>query len=251
MIDDDFIPGVDQENSAQEAPSGALPHDTEKPAQDQVLDALPKEDVTEILRATHRFGVRDDDPLWVAILTLLHVDTLVKTAQETASQVEQATAKVGPSIYDNAVKVSNDLKGVINNDIRKNAADVGRATANAIMITINKGAEKIQEVAADLDRIAKEKGDTFAASWRAQAARAGEEQAKAAVQKAIAVRWGVVITTIALSIVVGVMLATGFIDLSGHLLPWRWALVTNPQGISECGLTSAYPRNPMCWVRSY
>ena len=237
-IDDD-MPQIHQD---EEAPTGALPsnQDTEPTPQDQVLTALPKDDVTEILRATHRFGVRDDDPLWIAILTLLHVDTLVKTAQETASQVEQATAKVGPSIYDNAVKVSNDLKGVINNDIRKNAADVGRATANAIMITINKGAEKIQEVAADLDRIAKEKGDTFAASWRAQAARAGEEQAKAALQKAIAIRWGVVVGTILLSMICGASLTYGALDISHHILPWADHLLSI-NNRPDCGYFRGIP----------
>ena len=245
-IDDD-MPQIE------EAPAGALPPTAPAAltAQDLVLDALPKESVTDILRATHRFGVRDDDPLWVAILTLLHVDSLVKTAQEAAGQIEQATAKVAPSIYDQAMKASADLKGTIDTDIRKNAANVGRATANAIMITINKGTEKIQEVVADLDKIAQEKGAQFAASWRAQAARAGEEQAKAALQKAIAIRWGVVTMTIIISIVAGALIATGFADWTGHLLPWKWALITNPQGLSECGLTRGYPHNPMCWVRNY
>jgi hypothetical protein len=213
-IDDD-MPQIE------EAPAGALPPTAPAAltAQDLVLDALPKESVTDILRATHRFGVRDDDPLWVAILTLLHVDALVKTAQEAAGQIEQATAKVAPSIYDQAMKASADLKGTINADIRKNAVDVGRATAQAIMVSINKGCEKIQEVAADLDRIAKEKGDAFAASWRAQAARAGEEQARAALQRAIATRWGVVVGTILMSIICGALLTYGVLDFSHHILP--------------------------------
>ncbi|MDA8191059.1 MAG: hypothetical protein M0Z68_06250 [Gammaproteobacteria bacterium] len=228
-IDDD-MPQIE------EAPAGALPPTAPAAltAQDLVLDALPKESVTDILRATHRFGVRDDDPLWVAILTLLHVDALVKTAQEAAGQIEQATAKVAPSIYDQAMKASADLKGTIDADIRKNAVDVGRATAQAIMVSVNKGAEKIQEVVADLDRIAQEKGNQFAASWRAQAARAGEEQAKTALQKAIAIRWGVVTVTIALSVVVGALLMYGTLDIEHYILPFSNHLAF-VNGRPDCG----------------
>ena len=257
-FDDNDMPQEVPDVQNEEAPSGALPlHPTldaqedTRPSFDQVIDRLPKDKAAEFLKLLNKFGVDHEDPLVTHINILLDTKEAGDNALSAASRIEAATRGVGDQIYQTTVRAAADLKGVINADIRQNAADVGRATANAILVSINKGTEKIQEVVADLDKIAQEKGAQFAASWRAQAARAGEEQAKAALQKAIAIRWGVVTMTITISIVAGALIATGFADWTGHLLPWKWALITNPQGLSECGLTRGYPHNPMCWVRSY
>ncbi len=267
MDDDDCdhdMPSVptdtgETENGAVSATDAVQPVADEPEAQPAVISTkqealrgLPPEWRERLIEQASAMGIRaDDDTAWLLVKSFINAWAGAAAATGAAERIEVATRGIGDQIYQNAVRAAADLKGVINTDIRKNAADVGRATANAIMITINKGADKIQEVVADLDRIAKEKGDQFVASWRAQASRAGEEQAKAALQKAIAVRWGIVAVTIALSIVTGAVLATELIHLTGHLLPWKFALVTNAHGVSECGLTNAYPRNPMCWVRNY
>lgn len=219
-----------------EAPAGASPQPQpdEESAQDQILSALPKESATAILKEVHRFGVRDDDPLWVAILTVLHAEALVASARTAAGQVEAATAKVGPMIYEQALKASADLKGTIDADIRKNAVDVGRKIVTAIEASMGKGVEKVTEAIADLDRIGKEKGDAFVASWRTQAARAAESHADAALQKAIALRWGVVLGTILFSLAAGAILMWEGADLTGHLLPLADHLITI-KGRAYCG----------------
>ena len=244
----DAAPPVADDPEAQ--PAAIVPA-TVSPKQ-EALRGLPPEWRERLIEQASAMGIRaDEDTAWLLVKSFINAWAGAAAATTAAERIEAATRGVGDQIYQTTVRAAADLKGVINADIRQNAADVGRATANAILVSINKGTEKIQEVVADLDKIAQEKGAQFAASWRAQAARAGEEQAKAALQKAIAIRWGVVTMTITISIVAGALIATGFADWTGHLLPWKWALITNPQGLSECGLTRGYPHNPMCWVRNY
>ena len=246
--------GTDTQDAAPAPPPGGAPVLEGAPVslRDRALEGLDPETRSAVILEASDQGIRDrNDSAWMLFRKLRDATDAAISANRAAARIEAATRGVGDQIYQTTVRAATDLKGVIDADIRKNAVDVGRATANAILVSINKGTEKIQEVVADLDKIAEEKGAQFAASWRAQAARAGEEQAKAALQKAIAIRWGVVTMTIIISIVAGAIIATGFADLTGHLLPWKWALITNPQGLSECGLTRGYPHNPMCWVRNY
>ena len=246
-FDDNDMPQEVPDVQNEEAPSGALPlHPTldaqedTRPSFDQVIDRLPKDKAAEFLKLLNKFGVDHEDPLVTHINILLDTKEAGDNALSAASRIEAATRSIGDQIYQTTVRAATDLKGVINADIRKNSVDIGRATANAILVSINKGTEKIQEVVADLDKIAQEKGAQFAASWRAQAARAGEEQAKAALQKAIALRWSVVIGTIMLSMLFGASLTYGVLDISHHILPWADHLLSI-NNRPDCGYFRGIP----------
>ncbi len=205
----------------------------------EALRGLPPEWREQLIEQASAMGISaPDDIAWLLVKSFINAWAGAAASTNAAERIEVATRGIADQIYQTTVRAGADLKGVIDTDIRKGAVDVGRATVKAIMVSITQGAEKLQEVAADLDKIAQEKGAQFAASWRAQAARAGEEQARAALQKAIAIRWGVVATTIAVSMVVGVILATEFIDLTGHLLPWADHLAT-VNGRPDCGFAKA------------
>ena len=233
----DAAPPVADDPEAQ--PAAIVPA-TVSPKQ-EALRGLPPEWRERLIEQASAMGIRaDEDTAWLLVKSFINAWAGAAAATTAAERIEAATRGVGDQIYQNAVRAAADLKGIINADIRKNAADVGRATANAIMITVNKGADKIQEVVADLDKIAQEKGAQFAASWRAQAARAGEEQAKAALQKAIAIRWGVVVGTILLSMICGIVLAYGVLDISHHILPWADHLISI-NNRPDCGYFRGIP----------
>ena len=235
--------GTDTQDAAPAPPPGGAPIPESAPVslRDRALEGLDPETRSAVILEASDLGTRDrNDASWMLFRKLRDATDAATAADRAAERIEAATRGVGDQIYQNAVRAAADLKGIINADIRKNAADVGRATANAIMITVNKGADKIQEVVADLDKIAQEKGAQFAASWRAQAARAGEEQAKAALQKAIAIRWGVVVGTILLSMICGIVLAYGVLDISHHILPWADHLISI-NNRPDCGYFRGIP----------
>ena len=107
-------------------------HEEASPPQDLVLDALPKETATDILKTVQRFGVREDDPLWVAILAILHARDLTLSVQDATTRIEDATKGVGEMIFSQTVHAGNDLKALLATGIEEKTVEVGRAVVAII-----------------------------------------------------------------------------------------------------------------------
>ena len=143
-----------------EAPEGA------SPPQDLVLDALPKETATDILKTVQRFGVREDDPLWVAILAILHARDLTLSVQDATTRIEDATKGVGEIIFNQTLHAGNDLKALLAAGIEEKTVEVGRAVVAIIQHSTQEGAKAIAKAAAGLPAAATAQRATILADWQ-------------------------------------------------------------------------------------
>ena len=141
-------------------------HKGDSPPQDVVLDALPKETATDILKTAQRFGVREDDPLWVAILTILHAHDLTESVQDASTRIEDATKGVGEMIFNQTVRAGDDLKTLLKQALEEKTLEVGRTVVDVIRYSTNEGAAAIRAAASSLPAAAAAQRDGIIQGWK-------------------------------------------------------------------------------------
>lgn len=241
---DDYIPGVDNDQDNQEPPEGgsSLSQATgaEPTAQTQALDQLPKETVQDLLKTVHRFGVREDDPLWVAILAILHTDNLVESAQDAATRVETAGANLGKRIFDETVKAGGELKATISEASVVAAQKIVQQLTKGIVAAITKpfgdGVKGIETALGEVDSHIEKERAVILATWRKDLASAAAREARRRSLIIATVSWGTILVTCGVCIVIGAGGMFGALDLMHKIVPWGLHLVLRPSGDAACGV---------------
>ena len=247
--DDDYIPGVDGQDN-QEPPEGgsSLSQATgaEPTAQTQALDALPREAAQDLLKTVHRFGVRDDDPLWIAILAILHANELVTATAAAAARVESSAQKLGDMIFTQTVAAGGELKSTMDEAATTTAKAMIQHLTKGIITAIAKpfseGVKKIETVIGAVDEHVEKERAVILATWRKDLASAAAREARRRSLIIAAVSWGTILTTCAVCIGIGAGGMFGALDILHKIVPWGLHLVVHPNGDASCGTIRGFGR---------
>lgn len=236
---DDYIPGVDDQE--QEPPEGGSPPSPvpEKTAQEIVLDALPRATAQDLLKTVHKFGVREDDPLWIAILVILHANELVTATASAAGRVETAGKDLGDMIFTQTIKAGGELKANMDEAATTTTKAMVQQLTKGIVAAISKpfgeGVKNIEEAIGAVDSHVEKERAVILATWRKDLASAAAREARRRSLVIAAVSWGTILLTCAACITIGAGVTWGVLDMTGHLLPWGYHLLVRPNGTPYCG----------------
>ena len=256
--DDDDMPQMPEahDDTAEEAPSGALPIPAEStddaPTEaapkaiapiDQVTDTLAGKDATALLKIANQYGVDHNDPLWSAVLILLGSQKAAAETALAAAKLETAGTDLGAKIFDQTTKAGNELKTVLLDAATKTGtAFVQKITAGivaAIDKPVTKGVQQITEAAGGLDAAAQAQRAAILAEWRKDLVSAAQAEAAKRSSLAAATSWISVLVTCIVFLVGGAVIAHEYEAYTSHLLPSGYTLDILQNGKPNCGWVPA------------
>ena len=239
---DDYIPSIDdQDNHQEQEPpeGGSPPSPAPEKVQEIVLDALPRETAQDLLKTVHKFGVREDDPLWIAILAILHANELVTATADAAGRVETAGHDLGDMIFTQTIKAGGELKANMDEAATTTAKAMVQQLTKGIVAAISKpfgeGVKNIEEAIGAVDSHVEKERAVILATWRKDLASAAAREARRRSLVIAAVSWGTILLTCGVCIGIGAAGMWGGLDLWHKVLPWGIHLVMRPNGTPYCG----------------
>lgn len=227
------------------APSGAV-----SLVQDEVLGSVTHEQSMDLLKLARAHGVKEDDPLWVAVLAIIRAQDISGVIDGAAGRIEATARGVGKDIYDQAMMAGNDLAESAAKNIRGEVVAGGRAAVASIAAAILKGADDLRKAAAGLEKMGNVKACVVVNRWTDELFAKIEKQASTSVLYKSTSSAVTMLTIFLLVFCLGAGSALGWADASGHLLPTRYVLrqPTAPGG--GCGQVKGWSRL-ICPVRKY
>lgn len=237
---DDYIPGVDDQDNQEPPEGGSPPSPAPEKAQEIVLDALPREAAQDLLKTVHKFGVREDDPLWIAILAILHANELVTATASAAGRVEAAGQDLGKMIFNQTISAGGELKATMDEAATTTAKAMVQQLTKGIVAAISKPfgevVKNIEEAIGAVDSHVEKERAVILATWRKDLASAAAREARRRSLVIAAVSWGTILLTCGVCIGIGAAGMWGGLDLWHKVLPWGLHLVLRPNGDPMCGV---------------
>ncbi len=239
---DDDTPQMPEahDDTAEEAPSGALPPPTETTAPiDQVTDALDGATATALLKVANKYGVSVDDPLWSAVLILLGSQKAANETMEAAGKIEHAGDALSEKIFTQTVAAGDELKKVLSAEAAKSAQDIVQKLMRGILTAIDKpltaGVQKIEEASGALDAAAQAQRATILGEWRKDLASAANAEAARRKTFTVAATWTSVLAACIFFVITGAALLHEYEVASNHILPSGYRLIYKTNGHPDCG----------------
>ncbi len=171
---------------------------------DEVLNAIPAEAREGVLKMALDHGITiPDDPQWGMVALAWAATRAAGASKETFADMQRIAKGIPGEVLKSVQDAGSDLAATLAQNLQNQMIEVGQAIFQSIEIAQKKGAEALEAATSDLDKSAKAKGAVYIDQWKTAVAKAADAQAQAALKRAIGVRWGAVVMSLAAALVVG------------------------------------------------
>lgn len=199
----------------------------------EALRGLPPEWREALIEQASAMGIRaDGDIAWLLVKSFINAWAGAAATGDRLKEVQEATAKIGDTIFTQTVRAGEDLKSLVSAGIRETTIDVGKKIGNAIQTVTQRGVEQIKEAAGELDQTAREQLSVTIQEYKGNLARAARQEAEKMSAFMGAVRWGVIISAIFGSLSFGMV--NGYMGYryihSRHISPASLQMYRQPNG---------------------
>jgi hypothetical protein len=218
--------------------------------QNQVLRAVDREQSEELLKLARDHGVKEDDPLWLAILAVVRAGDLSKSIASAADRVESAARGLSKAMYEQATLAGRDMAASAGNGIKDAVIAGGQGVVFAVTAAAKKAVLDLQKATASLEKLGDAKSAAIVNTWAAALVARIEKEADARIRHKVARSVASVTIAFLLIFTLGAAAALGWADASGHLLPTAFALRSPTAARGGCGWVKGWSR-PICPVRRY
>lgn len=235
--DDDMPAFLATEEQGVPASAGAPPStDAALDLMSEVMDSVG-DGATALAKIAARYGLKEDDPAWLVAIAVRDATAAGVVADRAAGRIETATRDVSKTIYDQTLSAGRDVATTLKGE----GVRISQAIAKAVTATG-------QQVGDELQRAALAAKPIILRDWRAALMEATASEASRRNSIAAATSWVTVLITCCIFMISGALLVHEYEAYSHHLLPPGYALIYKANNRPDCGLTTAYPNNPMCFV---
>lgn len=232
------------------------------------LDSVPVDLREHLLTwAAENHIASSSDPFWPIATALVQALAAAKNVGDILQAFQAEMIRVPGLILNGTQMATRDVGMVIENK----TTEAGGALVEAIRLTIKssqdaitessaQGAKAIQSAAAaledDLKRLSQTKGAEFIEKWKAALATSIATQSKISIQKAFAIRWGAVATSLFVAIAIGTLLGaiimkeiTPTLSEVGARLVGNQVIIEHPKNVVWCYNNTALCVQPRFHIR--
>ena len=217
---DDDMPQMPEahDDTAEEAPSGALPQtpgNTSADPMGEVMVAAGPEAPT-IARIATRYGITEGDPAWVLALAVRDATAAGAVAAQAAGRIEVATSGLGDMVFRQAQAAGKDIAEAASQAIESKTLEAGGALVTVIQHAAQSGATALKAAALEIPTAAAGQRDAILAEWRAAL---GATAAQEAAHRARKGEWWLMGSIVATMIIMAVLGAWVGYDLAPKAWP--------------------------------